>query len=333
MSKKSSSRGTPRCLVLAPTRELALQVQTVMSRMAPFLKTVAIYGGDSVGRQLQELAQNVDIVVGTPGRVQDLINRGSLDLSKIEVAILDEADEMLNKGFLEAIVEIYKELPPTQQRQNLLFSATVPTEMRALMERFMNDPEFIDLVGEESAKVPDSVEIVAMPVGSRSRSAALMAVLAQYASLNAASKDVKRALVFVQTKQDCDSLPRMLGRQLRCRALHGDMVQRDRLVVLLRWTRRQSLSCFAPNLLPLFFFFVEKQPWRTSAAGDALFWLRLMWLLEGLMSQKWTWSFTTTFRIARRALCIVLEGPGAPIVRYRLYVSRKISLSCCCYDG
>ncbi|MGC8857087.1 MAG: DEAD/DEAH box helicase, partial [Anaerolineae bacterium] len=135
----------PQALVLAPTRELALQVAEAMLAYGRLLKVrvLPVYGGQPYAPQINQLKRGVDVVVGTPGRIIDLIGRKVLDLSEIKTVVLDEADEMLNMGFIEA-VEVILAATPTQ-RQTALFSATLPTRIRTLANRFMQDPQAVSV--------------------------------------------------------------------------------------------------------------------------------------------------------------------------------------------
>lgn len=134
----------PRVLVLAPTRELAKQVEKEIKESAPYLNTVCVYGGVSYVTQQNALSRGVDVVVGTPGRLIDLINGGSLKLSEVEYLVLDEADQMLAVGFEEDVEVILETLP--SQRQSMLFSATMPGWVKKLARKYLNNPLTIDLV-------------------------------------------------------------------------------------------------------------------------------------------------------------------------------------------
>ncbi|WP_455812959.1 DEAD/DEAH box helicase, partial [Clostridium butyricum] len=127
-----------KALILAPTRELAVQVNDEITRLSKYekLNVLSVYGGDSIDRQIRALKKsNVDIVVGTPGRMLDLIKRKVLHLDKVEFLVLDEADEMLNMGFIDDIEEILSHTP--SERQTLLFSATMPDPIAKLAKRYM----------------------------------------------------------------------------------------------------------------------------------------------------------------------------------------------------
>lgn len=134
----------PRVLVLAPTRELAKQVEKEIKESAPKLSTVCVYGGVSYNVQQNALSRGVDVVVGTPGRIIDLINGGSLQLGEVKYLVLDEADQMLAVGFEEDVETILQQLPA--ERQSMLFSATMPGWVKKLSRRYLNNPLTIDLV-------------------------------------------------------------------------------------------------------------------------------------------------------------------------------------------
>lgn len=131
-------------LVMAPTRELAKQVDKEFHEAAPSLDTICVYGGTPIGNQIRQLGYGVDVAVGTPGRIIDLIDRGALNLSEVQFIVLDEADEMLKVGFQEAVETILKSLP--KKRQTLMFSATMPPFIRNLTKNYLNNPKVIDLV-------------------------------------------------------------------------------------------------------------------------------------------------------------------------------------------
>jgi len=134
----------PKVLVLAPTRELAKQVEKEIKESAPYLNTVCVYGGVSYDIQRNALSRGVDVVVGTPGRLIDLINGRTLKLSEIQYLVLDEADQMLAVGFEENVEEILETIP--SQRQIMLFSATMPGWVKKLSRKHLNNPLTIDLV-------------------------------------------------------------------------------------------------------------------------------------------------------------------------------------------
>ena len=141
-----STRGRkPRCVVLAPTRELAVQIHREFERIGPQLSTVCIYGGTSYIPQESSLRRGVDVVVGTPGRITDHMNKGTLLLDKVQIFILDEADEMLKMGFQEDVEGIMRAVPE-QGRQTNLWSATMPRWVQDLAKRYCTNLEFLDMV-------------------------------------------------------------------------------------------------------------------------------------------------------------------------------------------
>ncbi|MEM4633628.1 MAG: DEAD/DEAH box helicase [Candidatus Anstonellaceae archaeon] len=208
-----------RALVLAPTRELALQVSSEISKIGMHLpyRTVAIYGGEDIEKQITILKEGADIVVGTPGRILDHISRGTLSLSSIEILVLDEADRMLDMGFIEDIEKILKSTP--ESRQTLLFSATMPKEILQLARQYMKAPQEI-LISEDSLSVK-SIKQYYVEVSKFDKLNAFLTLLSQ--------KKPPLALVFVRTKKGADKLNQILqDRGFRSIALHGDMSQSKR---------------------------------------------------------------------------------------------------------
>jgi len=134
----------PLALVLAPTRELARQVEKEFNEAAPNLATICLYGGMPIQQQMRQLNYGVDIAVGTPGRIIDLLNRGALNLKDVKFVVLDEADQMLQVGFQEAVEKILEGLSPN--RQTLMFSATMPSWIKNITRNYLNNPLTIDLV-------------------------------------------------------------------------------------------------------------------------------------------------------------------------------------------
>ncbi|GBG33079.1 ATP-dependent RNA helicase DDX50 [Hondaea fermentalgiana] len=226
LSEPSSRKpkGTPSAIVMAPTRELAKQVQVEFEKVAPSLRCISVYGGADIGPQIRDLSKPVDVVIGTPGRIYDHLQNGRLDLSMIRFAILDEADEMLKVGFKDQIDEIYEYMPPKAERQNLLFSATVAPEIRHVARKHLNNGKLIDLVGDDNAKIPDSIEMQAIKINGPHRSKALANVLSLYCK----GSEPKRALVFCPTKAMCNEVAtsnELADVGIKSVAMHGDMSQ------------------------------------------------------------------------------------------------------------
>ncbi len=213
----------PQALVLAPTRELAVQVAEALYRMGKHkgASSLAVYGGQPIERQLRALRQGVQIVIGTPGRIMDHIRRGTLDLARVSTVILDEADEMLDMGFVEDIEFILEHVPA--ERQTGLFSATIPPRIAALAKRYMRDPQRVT-VEKEKVTVP-SVRQVYYDVSGREKPDALTRILDFEAPAS--------TIVFCARKSEADSLGESLqGRGYSAEVLHGDLnqTQRDRVM-------------------------------------------------------------------------------------------------------
>jgi ATP-dependent RNA helicase DeaD len=213
---------TPMALVLCPTRELAVQVSEEIKRLSMYLdiNILAIYGGAAMEPQLEALHKGVDLVVGTPGRVIDHIQRGTLDLRHVRFMVLDEADRMLDMGFIEDITYIISKVP--QKRQTMLFSATIPGEIRKLAEEHMKNPEVIS-VSEDELVLPNTKQMY-FNVGRKNKIWALCRVL---------DKEKPKAIVFAQTKFMVDIIEkRLTSYGYPAAAIHGDLTQSRREKVL-----------------------------------------------------------------------------------------------------
>ena len=220
----------PSALVLAPTRELAIQVSEAVHKYGRALgaRVVPVYGGQPIGRQLRALERGVDVVVATPGRAVDHIERGTLRLDDVRTVVLDEADEMLDMGFAEDLDRILVALP--EQRQTVLFSATLPQRIDRMARKHLRDPVRITIAKEKAAEgEAPKVRQSAYIVPRASKPAALGRVL----DLEAPAA----AIVFCRTREEVDTLTETLnGRGYRAEALHGGMTQdqRDRVMGRLR---------------------------------------------------------------------------------------------------
>src|SRR6478735_3058866 len=211
-------------LVLTPTRELCIQVTQALRAYGAHkgINPVAVFGGAPIRDQQAYLKQGAPIVVGTVGRVLDLISRHSLVLHACRFLVLDEADEMLDLGFLEDVEKILSLTPSS--RQTALFSATMPPPIRKLADRYMYDPTIIQV--EAETLTIDTVAQFQLPVETRAKADKLVEVLRDEAP--------EQAIVFVRTKIRADQLFRTLkDRGLNVRALHGDMSQGSRDGVML----------------------------------------------------------------------------------------------------
>lgn len=208
----------PLALVLAPTRELARQVEKEFKESSP-LDTLCVYGGVPIQQQMKILNWGVDVVVGTPGRIIDLLNRGSLNLSEVQFIVLDEADQMLAVGFDEDVEKILEKLPP--KRQSMMFSATMPSWIRKLTQKYLKDPAVIDLVGENDQKLAEGITLYSIATDSYGKASILGPLIKEHAKGG-------KCIVFTQTKRDADRLSMGMSRKYGCEALHGDISQNQR---------------------------------------------------------------------------------------------------------
>ncbi len=219
LEKKTAPGRAPRALVLTPTRELALQVAQELSWVAPHLEVVAIYGGTGYTKQAEALRRGVDVVVATPGRALDYLKQGILNLSQVEIAVLDEADEMLSMGFEEDVETLLEATP--RRRQTLFFSATLPSWARRLAERHLTNPVLVNVIKDEAV----TYEELALQAPLQSRQGLLSDLLYTWGP--------KRGIVFTRTKAETEEIAQGLGRLgHRAAAIHGDMTQREREKVM-----------------------------------------------------------------------------------------------------
>ncbi|KAF8413466.1 hypothetical protein HHK36_001453 [Tetracentron sinense] len=209
----------PLALVLAPTRELARQVEKEFHETGPNLDTICVYGGVPISRQMNTLDYGVDVVVGTPGRIIDLLKRGSLNLSEVQFVVLDEADQMLAVGFDEDVEIILDKLP--QKRQSMMFSATMPSWIRKLSQKYLNDPLTIDLVGDSDQKLPEGISLYSVASDMYGKASIIGPLITEHAKGG-------KCIVFTQTKRDADRLAYAMGRSFKCEPLHGDISQNQR---------------------------------------------------------------------------------------------------------
>ncbi|MCR9387247.1 DEAD/DEAH box helicase [Vibrio metoecus] len=224
LNKLNLSQHKPQAIVMAPTRELAIQVAAEIKNLGQNikgLKVLEIYGGASILDQMRALKSGAHIVVGTPGRVKDLITRDRLHLDECHTFILDEADEMLKMGFVDDVTWIMEQAPETAQR--VLFSATMPPMVKEIVERFLRNPECVDVAGSNQtvAKVEQQYWVVK---GVEKDEA--MARLLE-------TEETDASIVFVRTRQDTERLADWLcARGFKAAALHGDIPQslRERTV-------------------------------------------------------------------------------------------------------
>jgi len=228
LSGKTSRPTAPRALILVPTRELAVQVREVLEPLghAVGVKTVAVFGGAPLGRQIQTLARGVDIIVATPGRLLDLIERRACTLSDIEITVLDEADHMADMGFLPDVTKLLDMTPSGGQR--MLFSATLDGAVGRVVRDYLVDP-VARAVASADALI-DTMEHRALVVRSEDK----VNVLAEIAQRPA------RTLMFVRTKHGADRLVKQFSRLgIEALAIHGNRTQAARQKALDTFARGQ----------------------------------------------------------------------------------------------
>ncbi|ELU9052399.1 DEAD/DEAH box helicase [Vibrio parahaemolyticus] len=224
LNKLDLDQRKPQAIVLAPTRELAIQVAAEMKNLGKNikgLKVLEIYGGASIVDQMRALKNGAHVIVGTPGRVQDLINRERLHLDEVNTFVLDEADEMLNMGFVDDVTAIMEHAPESAQR--VLFSATMPPMLKNIVERFLRDPVMVDVAGKNHTV--DKVQQQFWVVKGVEKDEAMSRLLE--------TEETDASIVFVRTRQDTERLADWLSaRGFKAAALHGDIPQslRERTV-------------------------------------------------------------------------------------------------------
>jgi len=224
----SPARHPVRVLVLTPTRELADQVNDNLKAYASrtALRVGVVFGGVDIKPQQMELLRGVEVLTATPGRLLDHVESRTVNLSQVQIVILDEADRMLDMGFLPDISRILKLLP--EKRQSLMFSATFSPEIKKLAESFLKDPVYIEVARQNSAA--ETVEQVLLRVHDSEKTDVLFELLQ---SGYGARSELDQVLVFVNAKITCRRLARALERRgVRAEAIHGDKTQEERMEAL-----------------------------------------------------------------------------------------------------
>lgn len=231
IQKIDVSNKNTQALILSPTRELCLQIANEIKQYSKYVKglhTVAIYGGASITEQAREIKRGAQIIVATPGRMQDMINRGMVNIKNIEYLVLDEADEMLNMGFYEDITAILADTP--EEKDTWLFSATMPAEVATIAREFMKTPEEITVGHKNQGSTTVSHEFYV--VGARDRYLALK-------RLADASPDIF-SVVFCRTKRDTQAIAeKLIEDGYNAAALHGDLSQAQRDAVMKSFRSKQ----------------------------------------------------------------------------------------------
>lgn len=219
LQENPSTQRTIRTLVLTPTRELAIQISENFKTYGRYLpmKHLAIFGGVPQGKQVDALNKGIDILIATPGRLLDLISQGCINLSKIEILVLDEADRMLDMGFVNDVKKILTKVPA--KRQTLFFSATMPTEIRKFSQTILNNPKEISVtpVSSTAQTVQQSVYFV-----EKTEKLELLVSILE-------DKSIERSLVFARTKHGADKLVKQLTKTgIYAAAIHGNKSQNAR---------------------------------------------------------------------------------------------------------
>jgi ATP-dependent RNA helicase DeaD len=206
-------------LIMTPTRELAIQVAEEIGKLTRYkgLRTLPIYGGQEIGRQIRALKKHPQIIIGTPGRLLDHINRKTIKLADVQTVVLDEADEMLDMGFMEDITSILSMVP--EERQTMLFSATMPPNIQRLAQQFLNNPEHVSVIPKQvSAPLIDQAYI---EVHERQKFEALSRLIDM--------ESPELAIIFGRTKRRVDELSEALQKRgYSAEGLHGDLSQNQR---------------------------------------------------------------------------------------------------------
>ena len=240
LEKISLSRKQTQGLVIAPTRELCLQITNELKLYSKYMtgcRVVAVYGGANIMEQSREINKGAHIIVATPGRMQDMMRRGMVDISEIDYCVLDEADEMLNMGFYEDITTILADTP--ESKQTWLFSATMPKEVARIAKKFMNDPQEIT-VGHKNESTKN-VRHEYYQVSSRDRYAALKRLADANPSIF--------SVIFCRTKRDTQKVAeKLIEDGYSAAAIHGDLSQNQRDLVMRSFRSRQIQMLVATDV-------------------------------------------------------------------------------------
>jgi len=238
---KIAKKEIERALVITPTRELATQVSDELYHLGRFcgIRTITVYGGVGYGRQIALIHKGVQVVVATPGRLKDLYKKGKIDSFNPEIIVLDEADEMLDMGFLEEIKEIFEYIP--QNRQTLLFSATMPEPIKELANEILTNPQFVSVVGEDESTTNNVIEQSYYVIKESQRDEAIVKLLE--------TEKVNKSIVFCRMKREVDRLTEHLKAiGFSAEGLHGDLEQSDRERIVKGYRRGESKIMVATDV-------------------------------------------------------------------------------------
>ena len=229
-----------RALIITPTRELATQVSDELYHLGRFagIRTLSIYGGVGYGRQIALIHKGVQVVVATPGRLKDLYKKGKIDIFNPEIVVLDEADEMLDMGFLDEIKEIFEYIP--QNRQTLLFSATMPEPIKELANKILYEPKYISVIGEEETTKNDIKQYYYV-INENQRDDTIVKLLE--------IEDVNKCIIFCRMKKEVDRLTEHLSALgFSVAGLHGDLEQSGRENIIKAYRKSQIKIMIATDV-------------------------------------------------------------------------------------
>ncbi len=238
---KIAKKEIERALVITPTRELATQVSDELYHLGRFcgIRTITVYGGVGYGRQIALINKGVQIVVATPGRLKDLYKKGKIDSFNPEIVVLDEADEILDMGFLEDIKEIFEYIP--QNRQTLLFSATMPEPIKELANEILTNPQFISVLAGDDGTTNNVIEQFYYVIDESQRDEAIVKLLE--------TEDIDKSIIFCRMKREVDRLTEHLQAMgFNASGLHGDLEQMDREEIIKAYRRGESKIMVATDV-------------------------------------------------------------------------------------
>jgi ATP-dependent RNA helicase DeaD len=241
LMNKIAKKEIERALVITPTRELATQVSDELYHLGRFcgIRTITVYGGVGYGRQIALINKGVQVVVATPGRLKDLYKKGKIDSFNPEIVVLDEADEMLDMGFLEEIKEIFEYIP--QNRQTLLFSATMPEPIKELANDILTSPQFISVVSANEGTANNVIEQFYYVINESQRDEAIIKLLE--------TEKTNKSIVFCRMKKEVDRLTEHLQAMgFNAAGLHGDLEQSDRESIVKAYRRGETKIMVATDV-------------------------------------------------------------------------------------
>ena len=241
LMNKIANKEIERALVITPTRELATQVSDELYHLGRFcgIRTITVYGGVGYGRQIALINKGVQVVVATPGRLKDLYKKGKIDSFNPEIVVLDEADEMLDMGFLEEIKEIFEYIP--QNRQTLLFSATIPEPIKELANDILTKPQFISALSANEGTVNNVIEQFYYVINESQRDEAIVKLLE--------TEKTNKSIVFCRMKKEVDRLTEHLQAiGFNASGLHGDLEQSDREAIVKAYRRGETKIMVATDV-------------------------------------------------------------------------------------